>query len=447
MSSSRRSSKSEATSTPSSGNNSKRTSLSNKSSSSGTPSKEEIINLGFTEDVNVAEEKAIDWIRNVMNEPKGTWVPRWGKKLTSGSEAGEGLANLGRVIGQDFVAETKSHVKDEKVDNANYRVDWDTTKGRHFNATINTKVNNRYVAYPFGILTTDLQPSTTTKKSFGEQSVIDKMLALTITALDNNKLMTPEIAQKILKTFENPADYVKEYFKESGAILRRLISETHKVILQSDKANENAYKFDPSKLSGLVSDYLYEIWSPTVSQQFQSILEGSPPNYEDRKVLQILLNECAYAASEDKFSGQVLNKFSELLKPYEDNHIKIFLNHLIESSNPENEASLQKLQGRIFDLRRSTSPTPPLDSKTDQPAKSTSSTASAMLSMMSSRNQATQALKQTLQTPRTTEPTMSLNSSPSSPQVSSTMSQATISNVSSDNKEDKNVDHTTHRMR
>jgi hypothetical protein len=48
--------------------------------------------------------------------------------------------------------------------------------------------------------------------------------------------MTPENAQKILMTFENPSIYSKEYFKESGVILRQLINQAHEVILLSDKA-------------------------------------------------------------------------------------------------------------------------------------------------------------------------------------------------------------------
>jgi hypothetical protein len=457
MSSSRRQSKSEATSTPSSGNNSKRTSLSSKSSSSDTSRKEEIIDLGFTEDPTEAEKNAIKWIKNEMKEPNGTWVPLWGKKFTSGAEVGEGLANLGRVIGQDFIAETQAHSKEQKIDKASYRVDWEekvkgkpeaTPKGRHINAKVILKANERIVAYPFGILENDKLRDLQTNKTVGELSIVNKMLELTSTALDDNKLMTPEIAQNILKNFIISTAHVKEHFKESGFILRRLIDKSHEVILQSKEAETNAaYNFIPQELSNRVSDYLYEIWSPKAMQQLQSIFSGPPPEYEKNNTFKVLQSECAYAVSEDKFSGRVLNQFIELLRPYNDNHVLIFLNHLVKSVDPENELIMQKFQEKVFLLRRSTSPAPPLDSKTDQPAKSISSTASAMLSIMPSRSQATQALKETLQTPRTTEATMSLNSSPSTPKISSTTNQTTISNVSSDNKEDKKVSDSTHGMR
>jgi hypothetical protein len=449
MASSRRASKSDSSSKSSSGNNSKRNSLSNDSSSSSfSTSKEEILDLGFTDNIDDAEKNMKNWLMKEMKEPKGKWVPHWGTKFTEGAKSNKGLANLGRVIGQDFITESKPHAKEQKIENSNFRVDWDTTKGKHYNAVLRAKINDRYIAYPFGKLEADLQPHPITKKAIGEQTVIYKMLTLTAAALSNDNLMTPENAQKILKTFENPATYAKEYFKESGSVLRQLISQAHEVILQSNKAKtDDSYKFDALKLSDRVSEYLHEVWSPTVNEQLQSIFSGSPPVYKDRNVLQVLLTECVFAASEDKLSGKVLNQFSEILLPLERQHVISFLNNLKDYANPEQESALEKFQEKILILRRSISPISP-DSKSDQPPKSSSSTASAMLTMMSSRNQATQALKQTLQTSGvTSEATIAPKPLPSVAQISSAMSQATINNAGNDNKEDKNVSTSTRRFR
>jgi hypothetical protein len=448
MASSRRASKSDSTSQSSSGNNSKRNSLSSDSSSSSRSSKEEIINLGVTEEIVDAEANMKNLLLREMQQVKGTWVPHWGTKFTEGAKSNKGVANLGRVIGQDFIPENKSDRNEQKAENSNFRVDWDTTKGKHLNAVIITKSNKRYIAYPFGNLDEDSKLNPKTKKAVGEQTITNRMLTHTAVALRHNNLMTPENAQKILKTFENTAIYAKEYFKESSVILRQLINKAHEVILQSDKANtDDSYKFDAIKLNDRVSEYLHEIWSPTVNEQLQSILSGSPPQYKDRNVLQVLLSECMYAASDDKFSGKVLNQLSEILLPVERQHVASFLNHLKEFINPDQELMFEKLQERILTLRRSVSPISPSDSKPEQNIKSNSSTANLMLNMMSTKISAQQALKKTLQTSSTpSEPTISQSSTLSVSKISSSPPKATIDNTVDDKKDRANTQSHSRRM-
>jgi hypothetical protein len=138
MASPRKISKSESSAKPSSGSNSKRHSLSSNSSSVSS-GREEIINLGLTEDIDKAEDYMKDWIKKEMKEPQGTWVARWGSKLTGGVKSGEGIASLGCVIGKDYIVEKKSD-KEQNTDNPSYyRVDWDPKdpkKNLHYNAML-----------------------------------------------------------------------------------------------------------------------------------------------------------------------------------------------------------------------------------------------------------------------------------------------------------------------
>ena len=56
-----------------------------------------------------------NWLMKEMKEPKGKWVPHWGTKFTEGAKSNKGPANLGRVIGHDFITESKPHAKEQKL--------------------------------------------------------------------------------------------------------------------------------------------------------------------------------------------------------------------------------------------------------------------------------------------------------------------------------------------
>lgn len=434
----------------SSGSNSKRNSLSNKNSSTSTSGREEIINLGFTEDIDEAESNTKNWIIKEMKESQGTWVARWGSKLTGGVESGEGIASLGSVIGKDYVVEKGSDNKEQKADNPSYyRVDWDPNdpkKGLHYNAVSLSKVKDRYIAYPFGNREKTLLLDSETNKTIGELSVINKMKALTTAALNENELMPAEIAQRILKNFENPTSHIKEHFKEFGSLLRELINKAYDVILQSGKANtDDAYKFNKSQLSERVSEYLAEIWKPAVTNQLEAILSESTPEDEKAHVKQVMLSEAIFAASNKPFSEKVLFEFSCFLTPIEkDQHVNNFIEYIKDLAD-ENEPLLDEFQKRIFEHRRSASPDLQ-ESRPEQIKKSTSSTASAMVAMMSSKTQATQVLKQASQTSRVApEQRKSQASSSSVSKVSSSLANMTIENKADDKKEDSA--NTSQRMR
>jgi hypothetical protein len=56
-------------------------------------------------------------------------------------------------------------------------------------------------------------------------------------------------------------------------------------------------------------------WHLQQTNNTNPILSGSPPKYKDCDVLRILLTERMYAASDEKFSGKVLNQLSEISLP------------------------------------------------------------------------------------------------------------------------------------
>jgi hypothetical protein len=276
-----------------------------------------------------------------------------------------------------------------------------------------------------------------TDKAIGELSVTNKMMALTAAALSENELMTPEIAQRILKNFENPSPHIKEHFKELGFLLRDIISKSHHVILQSGKADtDGAYKFDESQLSTRVGEYLAEIWKLAITNQLDAILSESIPEYETDHAKKVILSECIFAASNKPFSEQVLNEFSNFVSPIEkDQQVNVFIDSVKDLADG-NEPLLEEFQKRIFDLRRSSSPDLQ-DSKPEQTKKPISSSANAMLSMMFSRSQATQALNQAIQPSNVvSEPTMSQQSVSSDAKVSSSLEKIPINNTVDDKKQD-----------
>jgi hypothetical protein len=463
MASSRKPSKSESSSKPSSGSNSKRNSISgnpvdlassgngskrNSLNSSSTSSiKEEILNLGTTDNVDAAEENTRKFIMNEMKEPQGTWVSHWGSKLTDSVKTGEGIANLGRVIGKDFIADTSSSNKVQKVENSSYRIDWEKSredlkkpKGSHYNAVVVTKVKNRYIAYPFGDLEKDSQIDSRTNKALGELTMINKMLALTASAIEKNELMQPELAQRILKNFENPSPHIKQHFKEFGSLLREVIIKAHDVILQSGKANtEEAYKFDRFKLLDRVAEYLADIWEPVLTNQLDAILSGSGPKSRLNPENQLLLSECIYAASDMPFSDKVLDQFSHFLSRIErDQDVDTFVNYLKDLSE-QVDPMIEKFHKKVMELRNPMSQELQ-DNKPEESKKPLSSTSSAMLAMMSSGSQVTQALRQTLQAaPTISEPTKPKLGTSSVSRVSSSLEKVTIDEKAVDNSATKNT--------